>query len=331
LTFFLSEAVARGKVRFADQLENVPVPQSSINICEMIESSASYKSHILFRVSSHALRSTKNIMGQDGFWSSERRISLTSLISFTSTTQIGTVAIGSPLLPDSYKAVLAVILAYSLWHLSKGAWTPGVQNEGPWLHRKWTDEGFYYVATANQEIDIGRPYLPTILDHENSGTDIAAWHTMHPSASILAFAILLINLQSSACRQSFTALRSQRVQEDKGETVNTDYLAALDLLKSRDFKIHVNEGYKKAITACLEGNFLEDIGDPYADESEIRKGFFQHVVLPLKRNLKAGWNYSPDNLEEFAVTVPKEFMGFEVGFVCWTRLHFHSLTEYSEV
>jgi hypothetical protein len=254
-------------------------------------------------------------MGQDGFWSSKGRISLTQLVSLTSTTRRGALAIEEPLLPDSYKAVLAVILAYSLWHLSKGAWTVD-ENEGPWLHRKWTDEGFYFVASSNQEIDIGRPYLPTILTNPNSSADPAMSHVAHPSASILAFAMLLINLQSPACRQSFTDARTERVQEDGGETMNTDYLAALNLLKSRNFKIHVNKEYKKAITACLEGNFLDGIPDPNVEESETRKGFFQQVVLPLKRNLKAVWDYSPDNLGEFLLPLPEDLMAFEVGFIC---------------
>lgn len=306
MTSIPREAVSAKTVRFKDQSEREPLSQISIDICDMIESSAACKSHILFRISSYALHSTKSLLGKDGFWSSEQRISLTSLISLTSTTRRGNVLIGAPLLPDSYKAALAVIIAYSLWHLSKGSWALGATNEGPWLHRNWSDQGVFFVATAKQEIDISRPYLPTIINPGDSDSTPAMKHMMHPSESILAFAILLINLQSPDCRQTFTDLRNEQVRKDGGETINTDCLAALDLVKTRIFKIHVNSLYKKAITACLKGDFLDLIGDPDEVESEIRKGFFQQVVSPLKRNLKDGWGYSPDDLEESPIKVPKE-------------------------
>jgi hypothetical protein len=155
---------------------------------------------------------------------------------------------------------------------------------------------------------------------------------MHPSESILAFAILLINLQAPECRQAFADLRNEQVKRDGRATINTDCLAALDLMKTQNFKIHVNSLYKKAINACLSGDFLDLIGDTDEAEPEIeariRKGFFQQVVSPLKRNLKDGWGYSPDNLEEFPIKVPKDLMKSTVS-VFYSRISF-PLTDFAQ-
>ncbi|KAI9660900.1 MAG: hypothetical protein M1821_009227 [Bathelium mastoideum] len=311
--FAVSRSVPARKIRFAEPDEGLSDPASErpVDICHIIETSAIHMKYFRVGITSRRLKSQKYIIGQYGLSSFNPRISLSTLMTPVQSRKLQTLSLESSILSKKYRAVIAVTLAYSFWHLSKDAWSEDGQQEGPWLHRKWAEEGFYFLPMSKHTVDIGRPYLPTVFDDDK---ETVVTDSMHPSPSIFAFAMTLIHLQ---CRQMFVDLRANILSDEEKinpgmeiEPSNIDYMAALRLLEEPGFRDEVVGAYRKAISACLKGDFVENFWD--LDESEIRAGFFQHVVMLLKRDLKDSWDLTPDDLHiPFEVQLPDELLGGE--------------------
>lgn len=276
--------------------------------------------YVRVQVNSGQFQSYKYIIGQYGKSSFVPKIPLSALVTPVRSKRLQNLSIESPVLSKKYKAIIAVILAYSFWHLSKDAWGEDAQEEKQWLRRKWTNEGFHFLSTSKHTVDVGRPLLPTVFD---SNADEELVDSIHPSPSILAFAMMLIHLQ---CPELFVSLRLAILAEEKaqnpdlqGEPSNIDYMSALRLLDASDFRNNVDGAYRKAISACLTGEFIEDFWE--LDESEIRSGFYQHVIVPLKKDLQESWDLTPNDLNNpFEVQIPEGLLHNEVRRLTSTSL-----------
>ncbi|KAI9692086.1 MAG: hypothetical protein M1820_009521 [Bogoriella megaspora] len=305
--------IASRSLRFVDQ-ETCRVPdesQETIDVCQLIESSVAKMKYIRVSVISGSLRSQRPIMGARDFVNTRLRISLSSLVAGQQSKHIRNLIVQSQILSKKDKAIVAVILAYSLWHLSKDAWNQHVPTEGKWLQKEWNDANFYFLVSRRRTLDIGRPYLPAMFD--NSYTPPG--DSMHPSASIFAFAMTLISLQ---CHDLFMEVRLKILDEERlenphlaSEPLNMDYSTAIRLLETAEFKNNIELSYRKAIEACLMGDFVDNFWE--LDETQICMGFFRNVIAPLKKDLRDSWDLGPEDLyRPFEIPVPEELMGSKV-------------------
>jgi len=297
------EADSHGLNSSRKQLHN-----TQVNICNLIQESVKHKSYFRVCLSGGVLQSWSLFRGHSCFSGSDPTIPLENLINSRKKSEH---AIVEPLLSQKYKTVLAVILGYSLLQLSRGSWSKGSETEGSWLDRDWVEQGIRFVWTTAGVIDIGRPYLPTVLKDPNPDYDPPADFRMHPSPSILAFGMILIELQ---CDTVFRNLWADDDLDEGKETINTNYLAACRILDLRDSRLqdNVRPRYLQAIEACVRGSFLDQI--KRGDDWSIQKAFFQNVIAPLEAELIA-WGISPEKLHNslYEVPVPEKLGQKEVS------------------
>ncbi|KAN0110098.1 hypothetical protein V8E51_006485 [Hyaloscypha variabilis] len=301
--FVISEQVAprSREVRFSDETEDFSESKTPFDVCGLIQSSATKGTYVRVTVSSKILQSQNKIRGRTGLFTSKPRIPLVPLIRAMETKNSGNIFRRSPVLKGEHKAILAVIFAYSLWHLIRRSdMCDDVWNEGPWLAKRLDEGALFFLRTTDQHVDIGRPYLVTDFDQNDNFSDDCP----HPSPAVFSFAMILIYLY---CADEFLSLRENIVSLEGREIPNTDYFAAVKLLDEPGFKQDVQSVYRKVITACLVGELVDDLAG--MDEPIIQRSFLQQVVVPLKEELEHSWKLSPDALhEEFKVEIPNDFL-----------------------
>ncbi len=186
-------------------------------------------------------------------------------------------------LPLREKRILAVVLANSLLQLC----------ESPWFSREWSKEDISFFHKSTNRVDLKRPYLSTHFQDPQQKDDPEAMLRIHPNQSILALGILLLEIQLGK------PIESQRSPEDliNGQevNVNTDLTTALRLLEDSIDDIY--EGYRTAIQACLNCNFVTADQVPDLDDADFRQAVHDNIVVPLEQELYHGFKSTVKDLE----------------------------------
>ncbi|KAF2736405.1 hypothetical protein EJ04DRAFT_521995 [Polyplosphaeria fusca] len=175
------------------------------------------------------------------------------------------------------KRILPVILANSLLNLS----------EGPWVENEWAKEHIHFFTSADSQdlLDIQRPFLSTDFQHqEDSDTEEEdALYRVHPSPSVLALGILLLEIELGFALESYY---SECDLDDGIPNVNTNYLTALRMFEE-EVSDSIYSNYRGALSACLNCDFFdEDTMAPNLDNEEFRRAVYNNIVKPLEDELR---------------------------------------------
>ncbi len=176
------------------------------------------------------------------------------------------------------KRILALILSKALLQLGGG----------PWIGEKWSKESIFFFGQVDSPlaINIHKPYIATEFQRSTFTEKLDDdWDRPHAHPSILALGILLLEIELNA------RIESMRNPEDliDGTYPNptTDLITAWRMLKSPKCAKSVHDGYKTAIRACLECNFIPP-GTTYSDP-EFWDAVYLNVVVPIETELYVGW------------------------------------------
>ncbi|KAL1638135.1 hypothetical protein SLS58_008972 [Diplodia intermedia] len=169
------------------------------------------------------------------------------------------------------RRVLAVILAHSLLHLS----------DSNWLRDEWDKTHISFFSSQPDQINL-KPYLATNFQALTERNDQSRMQ-IHPSPTILALGILLLELQIWA------TIESRRIPEDLAEdgsvNINTNLSTAVRVLD--DAADEIFENYRRAVHACLECDFLNANEVDFNDEG-FRSLVYENIVAPLEKELYQG-------------------------------------------
>lgn len=178
---------------------------------------------------------------------------------------------------------LAVLLARSLLDFS----------ESCWLRDSWSKDDISFLST-----DVKRPYLTTdfrpMVCSQKQGQPLAQTSSsllvLHPCLPLLDLGILLLELQQDV------GFIDERVESDGlvlGQIrESSNLLTAQKMLE--ELADHVEGGdtsdYITAVQACLVCDWIPDEATAFSLSNEdCRMWIYQHVVVPLERNLFRGW------------------------------------------
>lgn len=199
----------------------------------------------------------------------------------TTDTSLAALLAGQERLNLKDRRILAVILGHSLLHFC----------ESPWLNKQWNKEHISFFLKPG-DFGIQHPYLSTDFQDTTTEDDAEAIFKLHPNASVLAFGILLLEMELHCVIET---QRREGDLDDGKPTVNTDYFTALRVLK--DASDNIYHSYSKAVTACLQCNFYNpDTMEPSLDDSDFRQAVYDHVVRPLENDLYLGFEIFPNDL-----------------------------------
>ncbi|CZR56494.1 uncharacterized protein PAC_06382 [Phialocephala subalpina] len=198
------------------------------------------------------------------------------------------------------KLVLAVILGHSFLHLC----------ESPWLHQKWgKGDIFFFPRTSESAVDIHKPFvalrspLDRPLDEEEDGA------CPHPYPSILSLGILLLEIDLG---KTIASVRTAEDGQHSNSPLDTARRTASRILQSVNFVKTVRIGYRAAIQACLDCNFVP-YGSHVSDVA-IRMALYDKVVAPIEKELYDGWAILVDEPKHMVgdlqtpVAIPSTFM-----------------------
>jgi hypothetical protein len=241
------------------------------NICALLEQANQNSCCLRMLVDDQKLWHVKSQSKQLSFLDSEPSVSLKQLLE------------KSTKLPLREKRILAVVLANSLLQLC----------ESPWFSKEWSKKDISFFHKSANQVDFKRPYLSTHFQDPQHSADPEAMLRIHPNQSILALGILLLEIQLGK------PIESQRSSEDliDGErvNVNTDLTTALRLLE--DSVDDIYEGYRTAIQACLNCNFVTPDQALDLDNAEFRQAVYDNIVSPLEQELYHGFKMTVKDLE----------------------------------
>ncbi|KLU86582.1 hypothetical protein MAPG_05594 [Magnaporthiopsis poae ATCC 64411] len=238
-------------------------------LCSLIEKSG--KERVCLRVDVESLTSSEP-RGEKGIRSSKPTVALRDLLTPLKMVGCDDQTSREACLTPAQKAEVGLVLACSLLQLCRGQWGKG-SREGAWLRRDWAEQGICFLPGVRNELDIGSPYLPWLLDSsaEEGGFDYHA-------SSVVALATTLVQLQDDEVIQELDSI-FQGLLDDGGMTPTTKYCALLELLNTEIFISYVDEKCQMAIKACLNGEFASSIG--LEEEAATETLFRTLVVRPL--------------------------------------------------
>ncbi|KAL1616795.1 hypothetical protein SLS54_008187 [Diplodia seriata] len=166
------------------------------------------------------------------------------------------------------RRVLAVILAHSLLNLS----------DSNWLRDEWDKTHISFFSSQPDQVNL-KPYLVTNFQALTERNDQSRMR-IHPSPTILALGILLLELQIWA------TIESRRLPEDLADdgsvNINTNLSTAVRVLE--DAADEIFENYRRAVHACLECDFLNENEVNFNDEG-FRSLVYENIVAPLEKEL----------------------------------------------
>lgn len=178
---------------------------------------------------------------------------------------------------------LAVLLARSLLDFS----------ESCWIRESWCKDDISFLTA-----DVKRPYLTTDFRMSGDGQVEAQCRpetgdsllALHPCLPLLDLGILLLELQEDVGfiedRLAGLGLVQGQVRE------SSNLLTAHQMLE--ELADHIEGGdtsdYVTAVQACLECNWTPEEATAFSlSNEEFRMWTYEHVVVPLERNLFRGW------------------------------------------
>lgn len=176
---------------------------------------------------------------------------------------------------------LAVVLAHSILHYC----------ESPWVSNSWNKEHVNFFATINGP-DLMRPYLSTQFEaFTTSPEETSDTLYKHPSPALLSLGILLLELHLSKPIESLWELDDT---QDGMEDINTNWITAEKQLEKMGDDLY--EGYRNAIQACLNIDYVDDEDSLSLDDEGFRRLVYERVVVPLEDELENGFHITPEQL-----------------------------------
>ncbi|CZT10391.1 uncharacterized protein RAG0_14883 [Rhynchosporium agropyri] len=177
--------------------------------------------------------------------------------------------------------VLAVVLAHAVLHYC----------ESPWVSNSWNKQHVSFYTTVDG-INLRKPYLATQFDEDTVQLEVTEDDLYsHPSPTLLALGILLLELYLKKPIESFW---DPDDTEDGLEGVNTNWVTAEKQLEKQEDDVY--EGYRNAIKACLQVEYVNRGGPLSLDDEDFRNFVYEQVVVPLENELKNGFNLTPEEL-----------------------------------
>lgn len=181
---------------------------------------------------------------------------------------------------------LAVLLARSLLDFS----------ESCWIRESWSKDDISFLMR-----DVKRPYLTTDFRTAVPGQDEGQAESqtgdpllaLHPCLPLLDLGILLLELQEDV------GFIEDRVDNDDlvvGQCKeNSNVLTAQSWSMLDELEDHVDGGnasdYVTAVRACLKCDWISEKDEACnLSNDDFRMWIYNHVVVPLERNLVRGWN-----------------------------------------
>ncbi|KAJ4415701.1 hypothetical protein N0V82_007194 [Gnomoniopsis sp. IMI 355080] len=176
---------------------------------------------------------------------------------------------------------LAVLLARSLLDFS----------ESCWIRKSWSKDDISFLTT-----DVKRPYLTTDFRTTTSAQGEGPLQpedsllVLHPCLPLLDLGILLLEIQEDVGFIDDRVDSDGLVLGEKRESSN--FLTAQRMLE--ELADYVEGGdtsdYVTAVKTCLECNWTPKETEAFSLSNEdFRMWIFEHVVVPLERNLVRGW------------------------------------------
>ncbi|KAF2117448.1 hypothetical protein BDV96DRAFT_598341 [Lophiotrema nucula] len=232
---------------------------------------------------------TPQIMFDEGdLWHVTSNISRTAKKTDTEDVSLASLLASGRKLKKKEKLALPVILANSILHFC----------ESPWLSEEWSKEHIHFFMTPGHKFDcdIYRPYLSPNFQRTDNQIEVTEddeiVFRIHPSPSILALGILLLEIElDSTLDKHYT----DDDLVDGARNANTDYVTALRLFEQESDDIHIK--YQNALSACLTCDFFDpDTMTPTLDDEQFRQAVFDNIVRPLEIELEAAYGLTPDTL-----------------------------------
>lgn len=180
------------------------------------------------------------------------------------------------------RRILAVILGHAMLHIC----------ESSWLSKELTKENVSFLRAAPNTADLRKPYLS--VQFHNKGieeqTEQDAWISNHPSPSLLGFGIILIELEHGP-------IENMRQEDDliDGEMFpDTNRMTAERCLKDkRLWDQNPYPAFKRAVSACIDGDFLFDVLRDDAEEDgsdqdklKLQLAIYNNVIRYLEDELR---------------------------------------------
>jgi hypothetical protein len=177
--------------------------------------------------------------------------------------------------------ILAVVLAHAILHYC----------ESPWLSNNWNKEHVNFFATTMGP-DLMRPYLVTQFEPLSETAEEASGNMYsHPSPALLSLGILLLELYMA---KPIESLWEEDDMENGMEGINTNWITAEKLLEKMGDDLY--EGYRSAIQACLNVDYVGTEDSFSLDDEGFRKLVYERVVVPLEDELENGFRITPADL-----------------------------------
>jgi uncharacterized protein YhfF len=192
-------------------------------------------------------------------------------------------------IPLRERYILAVVLAHAALHGSGSSW----------LSEQWSKEHVsFFKKDDSVRPDLRRPFLKIEIDTdaENSNQAKNLWKV---NSALESLGILLLEIASDNPIESKYA--KEDLNDDGQPNQYTNVTTALRLLDELEYD--VVEGYKAAISACLDAEMLS------SENAEIfSRAVYDRIVRPLERELENGFHIRPEQFELVPdLTIPVKF------------------------
>lgn len=133
------------------------------------------------------------------------------------------------------------------------------------------------------DVDYEQPYITAAMDQIGKSKEPPNKDMFHPYPGILRLAILLIELHFWKPIEIF---REEKHLIDGSPTVNTDLLAATDLVKTSLSCCF--DTYRGAIEACVDVPWVSAGTVVDLEDNDTWNGVFNDIISPLRQELERG-------------------------------------------
>jgi hypothetical protein len=188
---------------------------------------------------------------------------------------------GVPILNARSRIKLAVLVAYSVLHLSGTHWLPP----------GWNKSSFYLLKPKDKSSFILRPLLGSRI---GSSSRLSGYipSPIHPHPDLLQLGILLLEI---ILKEPIERMKNPEV-DDSTVQVEADRNLFAAEWKYDDYEWDVHEEYKAAVEACLRWD--SPVKGPDQNEKEYSHYIYNNVVRPLERELEVLCKFGIDQLDE---------------------------------
>ncbi|KAH8891429.1 subtilisin-like protein [Thozetella sp. PMI_491] len=166
------------------------------------------------------------------------------------------------------KLVLAVTLAYSLYHLYGS----------PWVGDSWAQSNILFFKMGSS-ISL-QPYLrseshlpPCAPSAEPVSVPLSTFQSLHSEPGILLFGVTLLEIHLGQSMESYTGQQLK--------TTNQYLFAAQATLDDPKIQEHMTKLYRKVVRACLNCNF----GETCTTKEELRRQIYKEIVKDMEQEL----------------------------------------------